>query len=151
MKLNTHLAVISILVADQDEALHFYIEKLGLEKRVDIEFGPGLRLLTVAPKGQKKPEIALAKPDIGLHGQERVQELMTQIGQGLPWVFDTNDCHKTYERLLARGIKFVSTPTKQLYGVEAVFEDPYGNIFSLLQPSPEARALVESRRVGTAA
>ncbi|HEU5227194.1 MAG TPA: VOC family protein [Ktedonobacteraceae bacterium] len=151
MKLKTHLAIISVLVIDQDEALRFYTEKLGLEKRSDISFGPGLRLLTVASKGQKKPEIALAKPDVMLHGQEHIQELMGQIGQGLPWVFDTDDCYKTYERLLARGIKFVSGPTKQLYGVEAVFEDPYGNTFSLLEPSPEARSIVESRRVGTAA
>lgn len=151
MKLKTQLTIISILVADQDEALRFYTEKLGLEKRSDISFGPGLRLLTVAPKGQKKPEIALAKPDVSLHGPEHVQQLMERVGQGLPWVFDTDDCHKTYERLLARGVKFISGPIKQLYGVEAIFADPYGNTFSLLEPSLEARSLVATRRVGTAA
>src|SRR5579885_304496 len=111
MKLKTHLAIISILVADQDEALCFYTEKLGCEKLSDVSFGPGLRLLTVAPKGQKKPEIALAKPDVALHGREYVQEVMGKIGQGLPWVFDTDDCYKTYEQLLARGVKFISGPT----------------------------------------
>ena len=91
----------------------------------------------MAPKGQKKPEIALAKPDVTLHCREHVQELMGKIGQRLPWVFDTDDCYKTYQQLLARGVKFSSGPTKQLYGVEAVFEDPYGNTFSLLFQYPQ--------------
>jgi predicted enzyme related to lactoylglutathione lyase len=56
-----------------------------------------------------------------------------------------------YTTLLARGVKFVSPPTKQLYGTEAVFEDPYGNKFSLLEPSPEAYSMFEGARVGTAA
>jgi len=151
MKLITPLTVISILVKDQDEALKFYSEKLGLEKRCDITFGPGLRLLTVAPRGQQKPEIALAKPDEVLHGKEWVNELMERVGQGVPWVFNTNDCHKTYEMLLARGVKFVCPPTKQLYGLEAVFEDLDGNAFSLLEATPEARFLIENRCIGTAA
>lgn len=147
----TQLAMIAVLVRDQDEALQFYTEKLGLEKRADMTFGPGLRWLTVAPKGQKKPEIALAKPDATLHGEQRTAELMGHIGHGIPWVFDTPDCRKTYELLIARGVKFLSTPTKQLYGVEAVFEDPYGNMFTLLEPSPEARSLLRTRKIGTAA
>lgn len=151
MKLKTQLAMISILVRDQDEALSFYTEKLGLEKRVDVTFGPGLRLLTVAPRGQKKPEIALAKPDSTQHNAGRVNEPMEHVGQGTPWIFNTNDCCKTYKLLLARGVKFISGPTKQLYGVEAVFEDPSGNTFSLVEASPEARSLLKNRSVGTAA
>ena len=151
MKLKTQLSMVSILVRDQDEALHFYTEKLGLEKRQDVSYGPGLRLLTVASRGQKKPEIALAKPDTALHNPDHIQELMEFIGQEAPWIFDTSDCKKTYELLQARGVRFVSEPTKQLYGVEAVFEDPSGNTFSLLEASPEARSLLENRGVGTAA
>ncbi len=151
MKLISQHTVISILVKDQDEALRFYTERLGLEKRSDLAFGPGLRLLTVAPQGQRKPEIALAKPDVVLHGEERVRELMEHIGAGLPWLFTTENCRQEYERLLARGVRFVSAPTRQLYGVEARFVDPYGNTFSLLEASPEVRSLFESRYVGTAA
>lgn len=151
MKLITPLTIVSILVKDQDEALAFYTEKLGLEKRNDTIFAPGLRFVTVAPRGQKKPEIALAKPDIILHGEERVQELMARVGRGIPWIFYTDDCHKTYENLLARGVHFLSSPTKQLYGVEALFEDPYGNAFALLEATPETLSLFESRCIGTAA
>jgi predicted enzyme related to lactoylglutathione lyase len=151
MKLITPLTIVSILVKDQDEALAFYTQKLGLEKRNDTTFGPGLRFVTVASRGQQKPEIALAKPDITLHGEERVQELMAQVGQGIPWIFYTDDCRKTYENLLARGVRFLSAPTKQLYGVEALFEDPYGNAFVLLETTPETLPLFERRCIGTAA
>jgi predicted enzyme related to lactoylglutathione lyase len=152
MKVMTQLAMIPVLVEDQDEALHFYTEKLGLEKRTDQAFGPGMRWLTVAPKGQKKPEIALAKPDASVLGEERTRELMERIGQGPLWVFGTDDCHKTYEVLQARGVKFLSAPTKQLHGVEAVFEDPYGNKFSLLEPSPDQQVSAQGgTTIGTAA
>ncbi len=151
MKLKTQLALVPVLVDDQDEALHFYTEKLGLEKRMDVTFGPGLRLVTVASRGQKKPEIALTRPDVALHGPERMQELMAHNSQGKPWIFVTEDCRKTYELLLGRGVRFVHEPTHEFYGIEAIFEDPSGNTFSLLEASPEAHSLLSDRRVGTAA
>jgi predicted enzyme related to lactoylglutathione lyase len=151
MKLKPKLALIPVLVKDQEEALKFYTEKLGLEKRSDITFGPGLRLLTVAPRGQKKPEIALAQPAASRQSEERDREWMEQGERNVPWIFRTDDCRKTYETLCARGVKFLSAPTEQLYGLEAVFEDPYGNTFALIQASPEARSLLANRSIGTAA
>ena len=143
--------MVSVLVNDQDEALQFYTEKLGLEKRIDMIYGPGMRWVTVAPKGQRKPEIALAKPDAMLHNAAYLKDAKERTAYGIAWMFDTDDCWQSYEMLLARGVTFITTPTKQLYGVEAVFVDPYGNIFSLLEPSPEARSLFLERRVGRAA
>ena len=149
MKLTTQLTVISILVENQDEALKFYTEKLGLEKRSDITYGPGMRLLTVAAKGQQKPVLALARPDATLYGIERAKELMKRPDQ--PRIFDTDDCWKAYAMLSERGVHFVSAPTKQLYGVEATFEDPYGNTFILLEAIPEVRLQLKQYSVGTAA
>ncbi len=143
--------MVSVLVNDQDEALQFYTEKLGLEKRIDVTYAPGMRWVTVAPKGQRKPEIALAKPDAVLHNAAYLKESKERTGHGIAWMFDTDNCRQSYETLLARGVTFITTPTKQLYGIEAVFADPYGNIFSLLEPSPEARSLFLEHRVGTAA
>ncbi len=151
MNIHTPLAIISVIVRDQDEALRFYIEKLGLEKRADIVYGPGMRWLTVAPKGQRRPEIALAKPDALWHGKEHTQELLERIGQSTRWVFNTDDCCTMYKTLCARGVKFLNPPTKQLYGMEALFEDLYGNLFSLLEPSPEAYSQFETFETGTAA
>src|SRR5436853_6102868 len=151
MKIITSLAVISILVEDQDEALSFYTEKLGLEKRADVTYGLGMRWLTVAPKGQQRPEIALAKPDPTLHGVHRLQGLKGRVEQDIAWVFDTEDCSKMYITLLSRGVQFLSPPTRQLYGMEALFADPFGNVFSLLEPSQDAYSMFGNFRIGTAA
>ena len=86
-----------------------------------------------------------------LHNEAYLKELKERAGHGIAWMFDTANCRQSYETLLARGVTFITTPTKQLYGVEAVFADPDGNIFSLLEPSPEARSLFLEHRVGTAA
>ena len=154
MKKITQLAIIPILVADQDEALRFFTEKLELEKRADMMYGPGLRWLTVAPKGQKKPEIALAKPDLSLPGIQHNGgggERVGRLSQYITCVFATDDCYETYHTLLARGVTFLSPPTKNVHGTEAVFEDPYGNLFSLLEPSPEAHSRYRNQSITTAA
>ena len=132
----TRLIRVTILVRDQDEAVRFYTEKLGLEKRADVTFGPGARWLTVAPQGQTELEIVLQQPAVALHGEEGAEQLLARVGQGTTWVFSTDDCRATYERLRARGVKFISPPQEQMYGVEALFEDLYGNRFSLLSPKP---------------
>lgn len=139
------LAVIPVLVENQDEALYFYVEQLGLEKRTDITYAPGLRWLTVAPKDQPKPEFALVKPDTSL------QKSWIHTTSGATWAFDTDDCCTLYSTLRSRGVKFISPPTKRWYGLEAMFEDPFGNVFSLLEPSPEALQIYASRNVDTAA
>lgn len=152
MKTRTSLSIISILVEDQEVALHFYTEKLGLEKRADVTYAPGMRWVTVAPKCQRKPEIALARLDVALQGASvKQQNRGWAEEQGISGVFDTEDCCKMYSILLGRGVKFLRPPTKQLYGVEAVFADPYGNLFSLLEPVPEAYSMFKIARIGTAA
>jgi catechol 2,3-dioxygenase-like lactoylglutathione lyase family enzyme len=150
MKVKTRLAMIPVLVKDQDEALHFYTEKLGLEKRCDLSFGPGLRLLTVAQKGQKRPEIALVDSNASmvLHCQ---QPGMLANEHETRWMFRTDNCRDTYESWRARGINFLSGPIARSYGIEAIFADPYGNTFSLLEPSRAARPLLRGRTLGTAA
>jgi predicted enzyme related to lactoylglutathione lyase len=112
---------------------------------------PGLRFLTVATKGQKKPEIALARPDQSRQNGALPATLPEQRDRTTAWIFMTDDCCKAYETLLARGVKFVSAPVKQFYGTEAIFEDPYGNVFVLLEASPGARSLFKYRCVGKAA
>jgi predicted enzyme related to lactoylglutathione lyase len=128
------LARVTILVRDQDEALRFYTQALGLEKKADQRFGPGMRWLTVAPKDQMEVEIVLQPPASALHGEEGAKRMLDRVGQGTTWVFYTDDCRKDYETLRARGVRFTREPQEQPYGIEALFEDLYGNPFSLLQP-----------------
>lgn len=132
----THLARVTILVSDQDEALSFYTEKLGFEKRADMPMG-ATRWLTVAPAGQRDLEIVLQQPDPAMHGEEGAKTMLERVGQNATWVLATDDCQGDYERLSALGVRFASAPQRQMYGTEAVLLDLYGNSYSLLQ-APDA-------------
>jgi predicted enzyme related to lactoylglutathione lyase len=122
----TKLAIVTILVRDQDEALQFYTEKLGLEKKDDMLFG-NERWLTVAASQQKDLEIFLARADsFGM-------DLMAHVGLAPAWAFSTDNCQETYETLSARGVKFTTAPEEKPWGIQAVFEDLYGNKFSIVQ------------------
>jgi predicted enzyme related to lactoylglutathione lyase len=131
----THLARVTIVVRDQDEALAFYTEKLGFEKRADDSFGPGARWLTVAPPGQRELEIVLQQPLESMHGEQGAREMLASVGKNPTWVLYTTDCQGDYGQLVERGVTFISPPTEQPYGLEAVLIDLYGNSYSLLQPA----------------
>ena len=151
MRLISQHTAISILVQDQDRALQFYTTVLGFEKRKDIIYGPGLRMLTVGSPAQSKPEIILARPDTILHGEARVQELMARIGQNPPYLFLASNCIQTYEQLQACGVHFLQPPTSRHYGTEALFTDLDGNRFALLTASPEMQAFLANHHIGNAA
>ncbi len=124
----------SIYVLDQDRAKAFYTEKLGLQIRADITMG-SFRWLTVGPAEQPDLEIVL----MPLKGFPMDAESMTalralvQSGQLGSGVFATRDCRKTYEELKAKGVEFKREPEERPYGVEAMFVDDSGNLFSLTQ------------------
>jgi predicted enzyme related to lactoylglutathione lyase len=129
----TKLAVVTILVRDQDEALAYYTEKLGLEKMDDVILG-GDRWLTVTAKNQKDVQIFLQKADgFGM-------DLMDQVGKATTWAFNTDNCREDYETLKARGVKFTSEPKEQPWGTQAVFEDLYGNTFSIVEEPPASES-----------
>lgn len=119
----TKLSSVMILVADQEAALQWYTTKLGFEKKVDEPYGEGQRWLTVVPKSGASPEIVLEKASGGM---------AAQVGKGTAWVFETDDCRKAYETLSGRGVEFVSKPQAMPWGVQAVFKDLYGNLFTLI-------------------
>lgn len=117
------VSTITIAVTDADEALKWFTEKLGFEKRQDIAI-PGTRWLTVAPPKQKEVQFLLASwfPD--------------KMGKAGTCVVDTNDCRATYQNLKGRGVSFSQEPQERPYGVEAVFQDLYGNSYALVQHKP---------------
>lgn len=114
------VATFTIAVRDQEEALRWFTEKLEFEKRMDVS-APGMRWLTIAPKGQKEVEFVLAS------------WFPMHIGKNAPCVVETSDCRRTYQTLKDRGVKFSQQPTDKPYGVEAVFEDLYGNNYALVE------------------
>jgi len=123
---------VPIVVSDQERALRFYTDVLGLEKRADYQLPGNPRWLTVAPKGQ---DIEL----ILFQGTYRVDpRAPPEAGSGgNHWVFKTDDCRKDFEILRARGVKFKDpAPVEANYGIAAYFTDPDGNHLTLLESSP---------------
>jgi catechol 2,3-dioxygenase-like lactoylglutathione lyase family enzyme len=125
----------SIFVLDQDEALDFYVGKLGLEVHTDADLG-FMRWLTVCVPGERDREILLERPGPPAHDDataEQIRELVTK-GAGGGWVgFRTDDCRKTYEELVARGVEFTEEPVERDYGIDCGLRDPFGNALRILQ------------------
>lgn len=138
----TKLDVTSIMVLDQDEALDFYVNKLGLEKGQDIKQG-SFRWLTVRVPGDSTTEINLLQPGPPVHDEataERLRELITKGAMG-SLVFQTDDARGLYETLKARGVTdFTQEPTDHFYGTDMGIRDPFGNPIRVLQPKKLARA-----------
>ncbi|MEZ4668546.1 MAG: VOC family protein [Anaerolineae bacterium] len=130
------LAVATLWVKDQNEALRFYTEKLGFEIRADVTVGD-YRWISVGLKSQPDFEIGLSALKAGgLLTEDEVQMLTTLVESGKlgHGVWKTDDCQKTYDELLAKGVEFVQAPTDRPYGtIEAVFKDTSGNIMVLSQ------------------
>ena len=132
------LTTVQIWVHDQDEALDFYTEKLGLELRDDTtvpELG-NFRWLTVGVPGQDDVAIVLmavpGPPVFDEETQMQIQALMAK-GAATGLFFATDDVHATYEELKSRGVEFQQEPTEQPYGVDAGFRDPSGNQMRMAQ------------------
>ncbi len=123
---------ITTRVANQDEALRFYTEKLGFVKRSDMTMGP-MHWLTVAPPDDPLLELVL-QPSDWFQSEER-REHAALVGKDPTIVFQVDDCRATYEALRSRGVEFSSPPADRPYGVEAIAHDLYGNTLDFLQPA----------------
>jgi catechol 2,3-dioxygenase-like lactoylglutathione lyase family enzyme len=132
------LTNVQVWVQDQDEALAFYTEKLGLELREDVtvpEIG-NFRWLSVGQPGQ--PDVALTLMDVpgppvfDADTREQIRTLMAK-GAVCGLFFSVDDCRATYEELKSRGVEFLQEPTEQPYGIDAGFRDPSGNQIRIAQ------------------
>ncbi len=130
------IAHVTVYVLNQEEALDFYVNKLGFEVGDDMTVEGGFRWLTVNPKSQSQLQLVLAEPKEGpMFTKEAANKIRSLIEDGAfgVGVFETDDCQKTYEELVTKGVEFIQSPTEQLYGVEALAIDNSGNWFSLVQ------------------
>jgi predicted enzyme related to lactoylglutathione lyase len=131
------ISISQIFVLDQDEALDFYVNKLGLEVHTDADLG-FMRWLTVAVPGEPGRQILLEKPGgpaMDDATAEIVRENLTKGASGGWIVFTTDDCRKTYESLKAKGVDVTQEPTEQPYGIDCGCRDPFGNHFRITQPA----------------
>lgn len=132
----------TIFVRNQDDALEFYTEKLGFEKRIDASFD-GFRWLTVAPPGQTEVQMALIEPR-KIYEAEHAKKFEELMAHGLicGGVVQTDDCQKTYEELKAKGVVFTKAPEERPFGIQATFLDNSNNWFSLTQAKERQEAVL---------
>ncbi len=135
----TSISHSQIYVLDQDEALEFYVGKLGLEVETDADLG-FMRWLTVSVPGDPDRVIVLqlpGPPSLDDATAEQVRELLTKGAMGGWLIFSTGDCRRTYEELLARGVEFTQEPVEHFYGIDCGLRDPFGNPIRITQPAPK--------------
>jgi catechol 2,3-dioxygenase-like lactoylglutathione lyase family enzyme len=136
----TKLNVTSIMVLDKEEALDFYVNKLGLQKGQDIKQG-AYRWLTVRVPGDPGTEISFEEPGPPAQDEstaEKLRELITKGAMG-GLVFESDDVRGLYETLKARGVSdFTQEPTDRFYGTDMGIRDPFGNAIRILQPKKVA-------------
>ncbi len=132
------IANAQLWVTDQDEALAFYTDKLGMEVRSDVtlpEMG-NFRWLTVGPAGQDEISIVLMPiPDPPIMDTESAEQVRALLAKGFAGTIflTTDDCQASYDELRSRGVEFVEPPEARPYGIDAGFRDPFGNHFRLTQ------------------
>jgi catechol 2,3-dioxygenase-like lactoylglutathione lyase family enzyme len=132
------IATTQVWVNDQDEALAFYTEKLGMEVRADVtmpEMGD-FRWLTVSPSGQEDVTIVLmAVPGAPVFDEETANQIreLTAKGAASGIFLTTDDVRADYETLKSRGVEFTEAPEERPYGIDCGFRDPSGNHFRLSQ------------------
>lgn len=123
------LFLTAVLVRDYDEAIDFYVGKLGFEIRVDEAVTEKKRWVVLAPHGGGQGCILLARPE--------APEQIALIGQqtaGRVFLFlDTDNFRRDYDAYTSRGVRFIESPREEVYGTVAVFEDLYGNRWDLIQ------------------
>ena len=117
----TQLTSVTVYVTDQDRALAFYRDALGMEVRDDVASGP-YRWLSVAPAG--------AQTSLQL---EKAGAETRQPGTATGYILASNDMQADYERMLAAGVAFTYPPKENPYSWETEFSDPDGNSFRFVQ------------------
>ncbi len=131
----TKLNVATIYVLDKDEALDFYVNKLGLEKGSDVKQGD-YRWLTVRVPGNKDVEISLEQPGPPIHDEATTEQLRELVTKGAlsGLVFHTDDIDALYETLQQRGVTdFTQEPIDHFYGKDMGLRDPFGNAIRILE------------------
>ncbi|MFC3625975.1 VOC family protein [Vogesella amnigena] len=126
------LGLVSLLVRDYDEALAFFVGKLGFVLQEDSHIAEqSKRWVVVSPPGASESRLLLARAS----SDEQLSRVGAQTGGRVFLFLYTDDFARDYARYQAAGIEFVRPPRQEDYGTVAVFKDLYGNLWDLLQPA----------------
>jgi catechol 2,3-dioxygenase-like lactoylglutathione lyase family enzyme len=128
------LAAVTVLVPSYDEGLAFFCGVLGFAVLEDTPLSPTKRWLVVAPSPGPGAAVALAVPS----DERQRTHIGDQTGGRVGFFLHSDHFWRDYENLLRRGVKFLETPRNESYGLVAVFVDPWGGKWDLLQPASGA-------------
>lgn len=139
--MNQGIETVGLYVRDQEEALAFYVGKLGFVVHTDGGNGD-YRWLTVQHPDQPGFQLGLFRPGPPVHDAATAQALNALVAKGAmpPLVLTVADCQATYERLSAAGVEFMQEPVARYGTVDAGFRDPSGNGWKLIERAATARA-----------
>jgi catechol 2,3-dioxygenase-like lactoylglutathione lyase family enzyme len=131
------LALIALVVPDYDEAIGFYVGRLGFRLTSDEDQGEGRRWVTVAPPGDTLGcQILLARAAT----PAQTAAIGNQTGGRVFLILQTNDFDRDHTAMLSAGVRFEEAPRHEPYGTVAVWQDPFGNRWDLIQfAGPAAR------------
>ena len=139
--MNQGIDVVGLYVRDQDEALAFYVDKLGFRVQADVRNGE-YRWLTVQHPEQPSFQLGLFRPGPPVHDAATARTLQEMVAKGAmpPLVLVVDDCRAAYERLRSSGVEFTQEPVDRYGKVDAGFRDPSGNGWKMIQASASANA-----------
>jgi catechol 2,3-dioxygenase-like lactoylglutathione lyase family enzyme len=131
------IGLVCIWVYDQDEALDFYVGKLGFALRTDVE-AEGVRFVLVTAPEQPDVPLMLAVPEPPAVDATTAEQIRALVAKGVlgPGSLTTKDCRKTVAELKERGVEITEEPEERFYGVDAGFRDPFGNHWRLTELLP---------------
>lgn len=124
------IGLVSLVVGDYDSAIGFFVGALGFRLREDTAFGGGKRWVVVVPPGGGTGLLLARAAD---EGQRRA--IGDQAGGRVFLFLETDDFARDHAAFIANGVRFTDTPRREAYGIVAVFEDPYGNRWDLIEPT----------------
>ena len=123
------LATVALVVGDYDEAVRWYVEKLGFAPAEDVDLGCGKRWVTLSA-GKNGARLLLARAE----GERQASRVGDQTGGRVFLFLETDDFARDHAAMLAKGVSFKEEPRHESYGTVAVFTDLFGNLWDLIEP-----------------
>jgi catechol 2,3-dioxygenase-like lactoylglutathione lyase family enzyme len=127
--MNQFIGAISLVIPDYDKAIDFYTNSLGFQLVEDTDLGNGKRWVLVAPPGSTEARLLLAKAD----SSAQIRAIGNQSGGRVFLFLNTKYFSRDHATYLQRGVQFLEAPRHEPYGTVAVFQDPFGNKWDLIE------------------